>query len=123
MTKPLPETEVIITELAPGGAGFGHLQDGRAAFILGGIPGETVKVILTKRKSSYVEGRVIGIIKPSPECSATPHLELLGAMPWFGIDYKKQLELKAELLTKIFSQHHIASPSVFKVLPSPAEIY
>ena len=122
MIKQQPQAEIKIAELAPGGNGFGRLEDGRAAFILGGIPGETVLAELTKQKSSYVEGRISQITTPSLRRTEPPRYDLLGAMPWYCLAYDYQLELKLDLLKRIFMQHHLELSPDVSVTPSPQTI-
>ena len=50
--KPLPELEVTLEKIVGGGQSLGTLEDGRKLFTWGGLPGERVKVQLTKKKSN-----------------------------------------------------------------------
>src|SRR5687768_6590465 len=67
-------------------------------FLEGGAPGDTVDVMLTKIKSSFLEGRVTEIKKLSPDRS-TPfciHFGLCGGCSWQHITYEKQLQYKQQ---------------------------
>jgi 23S rRNA (uracil1939-C5)-methyltransferase len=67
-------------------------------FLEGGAPGDTVDVMLTKIKSSFLEGRVTEIKKLSPD-RTTPfciHFGLCGGCSWQHIGYDKQLQYKQQ---------------------------
>ena len=54
--KKVIEEIVKLDQIVPGGQVLGQLADGRKVFAWGGLPGETVKIRLTKLKKSYAEG-------------------------------------------------------------------
>ena len=67
-------------------------------FLEGGAPGDTVDVMLTKIKSSFLEGRVTSIKKLSADRS-TPfciHFGTCGGCSWQHITYEKQLQYKQQ---------------------------
>lgn len=47
--------------------GVGRLSDGRAAFVPGALPGETVEIRIRKSKDRFVEAELMRIVDPSPE--------------------------------------------------------
>ena len=47
---------VTLEKIVGGGQSLGTLDDGRKCFVWGGLPGETVSVRITKKKSYFVEG-------------------------------------------------------------------
>src|SRR5690606_5474505 len=64
----------------------------------GGAPGDTVDVMLTKIKSSFLEGRVVNIKSYSlhrvePFCI---HFGVCGGCSWQHINYDQQLEYKRQ---------------------------
>ena len=67
-------------------------------FLEGGAPGDTVDVMLTKIKSSFLEGRVTNIKALSPHRTEPfcVHFGLCGGCSWQHIPYKKQLEYKQQ---------------------------
>jgi 23S rRNA (uracil1939-C5)-methyltransferase len=65
---PLPAETVVVQvdDLSHDGRGIAH-RDGKAVFIDGALPGETVRLHYTARHSQYDEGRVEALLTPSPE--------------------------------------------------------
>ena len=57
MRKPTFAT-IQLEKIVGGGQALGTLDDGRKAFVWGGLPGETVTIRITKKKSHFVEGVV-----------------------------------------------------------------
>ena len=55
--------------------GVGRLPDGRAVFVEGALPGETVEIAVTKEAGRYAFARLCSVIEPSPERAAPfcPH--------------------------------------------------
>lgn len=56
--------ELELTDIAHGGSCVGHL-DGRAVFARFGLPGETVRIKVTKEKAKLIEGDVVEVIANS----------------------------------------------------------
>ena len=50
--------------------GVGRLADGRAAFVPGALPGETVEIRIRKSKDRFVEAELVRIIEAAPERTA-----------------------------------------------------
>ena len=72
--------------------------DNLVIFLEGGAPGDTVDVMLTKIKSSFLEGRVVNIKAFSPD-RAEPfciHFGVCGGCSWQHIQYEQQLEYKQQ---------------------------
>ena len=55
-----------IIDLSHDGRGVGRV-DGKACFIEGALPRETVEFRYTKRKRNYDEGRISKVINASPD--------------------------------------------------------
>jgi 23S rRNA (uracil1939-C5)-methyltransferase len=70
-------------------------------FLHGGAPGDTVDVMLTKIKSSFLEGRVTKIKAFSPyrEQPFCIHFGLCGGCSWQHIQYGEQLKYKQQQAT------------------------
>jgi len=67
-------------------------------FLEGGAPGDTVDVMLTKIKSSFLEGRVTAIKAFSPHRTQPfcIHFGICGGCSWQHIQYDQQLEYKQQ---------------------------
>jgi 23S rRNA (uracil1939-C5)-methyltransferase len=85
------ELELEIDTLAYGGAGVARL-DGYVLFVQGGVPGDRVRVKVTKRKRAYAEARTIELLDPSPD-RIEPRAPHPGA-PWQVLPYERQLAEK-----------------------------
>ena len=91
------ELELEIESLAQGGRGVAR-ADGFVVFVTGALPGDRVRVRLTKSKRAYGEGRAIEILEPSPERIADTCVhdgEPCPGAPWQGMAYERQLSEKA----------------------------
>jgi 23S rRNA (uracil1939-C5)-methyltransferase len=87
------ELDLRVDGLAFGGNGVAR-SDGYVVFVQGGVPGDRVRAVLTKRKKAYGEARALEILEPSPDRIA-PDADHPGA-PWQVLPYERQLEVKAE---------------------------
>ena len=106
-----------LEKIVGGGQTLGTLDDGRKAFIWGGLPGETVTIRITKKKSSFVEGVVTEVLETSPERIAPLDPEsYLGTSPWQIMSFEAEQHYKAALIEEAFELHDI-------VLPDPIEVY
>ena len=88
------ELELTIDSLAYGGAGVARLE-GYVVFVSGGVPGDRVRAVVTKRKRAYAEARTIEVVEPSPDRIAPLAPEHPG-VPWQVLPYERQLQVKAE---------------------------
>lgn len=96
--------------------------NGQAVFLDFGLPGETVKAEIFRRRKGFLEGRLLEVVKPSadrvsPRCS---HFGLCGGCVYQDFDYQKQLEQKEKLVRESLQKlGGFASPPVEPILPSP----
>jgi 23S rRNA (uracil1939-C5)-methyltransferase len=88
------ELKLTIDSLAYGGAGVARTESGYVVFVSGGLPGDTVRAVIGKRKRSYAEARAVEIVAPGPDRIA-PVAGHPGA-PWQVLAYERQLEIKFE---------------------------
>lgn len=100
--------EITIESLAYGGDGVAHLQDGRAAFIAGALPGDTVLARILEDKERFVKGEVDQLVEASPD-RVTPPCALAaagrcGGCPWANLAYEKQLFWKRQAVVDAFSR-------------------
>ncbi len=76
--------------------------DNQKFFVSGGIPGEEVIVEIVKRPRNRTYAKVKEVIEPSPYrvVSPCPYFGRCGGCQWQHIEYRKQLELKKEMVQK-----------------------
>jgi 23S rRNA (uracil1939-C5)-methyltransferase len=115
--KVLPIVNVTLDKIVGGGQALGTLEGGRKMFVWGGLPGETVEVQMTKKKSNLAEGVVVEVITPSKErISPADENSYLSTSPWQIMSFDSEQHYKSALIEEAFELHDI-------VLPEPIEIY
>ena len=99
--------------------GVGRLSDGRAVFVPGALPGETVDIEVTQDKGRFCEASLVEVVKPSPDRIAPtcPHAGVCGGCQARHANYEATLKLKrqkvVDALTRIGGE---ADPLVFDTL-------
>lgn len=88
--------EVDIADVAFGGKGVGR-HEGKAVFVPFAIPGERVRVRITREKKRFAEAEPVEILQPaadrmSPVC---PYFAQCGGCAYQHVSYERQLELKS----------------------------
>jgi 23S rRNA (uracil1939-C5)-methyltransferase len=96
------EHTVIIEKMAFGGAGVAHIN-GKVCFVPYTVVGDTTKIEILSEKKSFLLGKVIEIVDPSPsrvvpEC---PVFGRCGGCDWQHMEYASQLEAKEEIFAEI----------------------
>lgn len=122
------EHTVSIEKLTFGGAGLAHIN-GQAVFVPGCVPGQTALICITKNKGSYLESRLIKVVKRAlhevqPRCK---HFHDCGGCTWQNLPYNKQIEYKEDIirdtlehLTPVSDEVRKQLPGrVLKIIPSP----
>jgi 23S rRNA (uracil1939-C5)-methyltransferase len=92
------QLEVEIDSLAFGGRGLAR-SDGLVVFVAGALPGDRVRVEITKAKKRFAEARLVELLQPSPERIADRCVhegESCPGAPWQGLAYERQLTHKSE---------------------------
>lgn len=109
-------------KIVGGGQAIGTLDDGRKAFVWGGLPKELVTIRVTKKKSHFVEGVMTEIIEKSPE-RITPRDEnsYLSTSPWQIMPMSSEQFQKISLIEEAFSLHNITLPEKIKVFSDGVE--
>jgi 23S rRNA (uracil1939-C5)-methyltransferase len=90
--------EVEVESLAFGGRGLAR-ADGFVVFVAGALPGDRVRVEVTKAKKRFAEARTVELLQAGPErvpdrCSHGG--EPCPGAPWQGLPYASQLAHKSE---------------------------
>ena len=121
MRKQIFET-LRLEKIVGGGQAIGTLDDGRKAFVWGGLPKELVTIRVTKKKSHFVEGIATEIIEKSPE-RITPKDEnsYLSTSPWQIMPMSSEQSYKASLIEEAFLLHNVTLPEKIKVFSDGVE--
>ena len=126
-------TDVIIENVAAEGKAVSHVYlpgddtsgPARVLFVEFAVPGDVVDVQVTRKKKSFLEGRIINIKKPSPErlepfCE---HFGVCGGCRWQPLPYDIQLNAKQrqvyDQLTRI---GHLQVPEFSPIIGSEKTI-
>lgn len=126
--KPGQEHTVSIEKLTFGGAGLAHI-DGQTIFVPGAIPGQQVRISITKNKGRYCESTVLKVLRRAmeeiqPRCQ---HFHDCGGCTWQNLPYDKQIDYKEQIiretlehLTPVDEELRKQLPGrVLKIMPSP----
>ena len=86
-----------ISHIAFGGKGLAK-PDGFAVFIDQAVPGDVVRVQITRKKKNYAEARVLELLAPSSDRidPACPYSGYCGGCKWQFLAYAKQLVYKRQ---------------------------
>lgn len=116
MKQPVFKT-LTLDKIVGGGQTLGQLDYGKKAFVWGGLPGETVEIQVTKKKSSFIEGVVTDVNVPSAERIEPADPEsYLSTSPWQIMTFDAEQHYKSALIEEAFELHDI-------VLPEPIKVY
>lgn len=108
-----------ITDLNNLGSGVGRLPDGVVCFVRGAVTGDTVKVKIIKRTTSFTVGRLEEIVSPSPLrdkdifCSAP---EACGGCVYRHLAYEHELNSKHQRVIQAFRKAGLSDVTVLPPL-------
>jgi len=115
--------DVELLTFTYGGDCMGRLPDGRAVFVPYTLPGEWARVELVEEKRSYARGKLLEVLKPSPDriSPRCVHYRICGGCHYQHMDYPHQLKVKQDIVRDSLKRiAGIADPPVASVHPSPA---
>ncbi len=109
-------SDIEIIDIAAEGNAIAKI-DNKVIFIPQGIPGDIVDVQLTRKRTSYLEGYIINLKKPSalriePFCE---HFGICGGCKWQHLPYPEQLKWKQKQVVDSFQR--IAKVEIGKINP------
>lgn len=111
MRRQIFET-LTLEKIVGGGQALGTLADGRKCFVWGGLPGETVTVRITKKKSHFVEAIVKEVVSPSPDrIQPRDPDSYLSTSPWQIMPLETEQAHKRQLIDDAFTLHNVALPA------------
>ncbi len=107
---------LTLEKIVGGGQALGTLADGRKCFVWGGLPGETVTVRITKKKSHFVEAIVEEVILPSPDrIQPRDPDSYLSTSPWQIMPLEVEQTYKAQLIDDAFTLHNVTLPAAIDI--------
>lgn len=116
---------VRIEAVAAEGKAIAHV-DGVALFVQFAVPGDIVRVKVTKKKKNYMEGFILEIIEPSPN-RLEPFCEyfgVCGGCKWQPLPYSMQLDAKSrQVYDQLVRIGHLEVPEVKATLASDNTVY
>jgi 23S rRNA (uracil1939-C5)-methyltransferase len=92
------QLEVEIDSLAFGGRGLARAE-GLVVFVAGALPGDRVRIEITKAKKRFAEARTVELLQAGAERiadSCTHEGEPCPGAPWQGLSYERQLSQKRD---------------------------
>jgi 23S rRNA (uracil1939-C5)-methyltransferase len=119
-----PTYDILLEKLTYGGEAMGRLPDGRAVFVPFGLPGEHVRVELTEDKKNFARGKLLELLKASPERiePKCKHFGKCGGCHYQNLSYEKQLLAKTEILRDQLQRiGKIENPPIAQIVASPLE--
>ena len=121
-----PLQNILIESYAAEGKSIARLEDGKVLFVDNAIPGDIVDVGITKDKTSWMSGRVLRVVEPSPQriepfCQ---HFGVCGGCKWQMLPYSQQLVYKQQQVGDQLQRiGHVALPELQPIIGSPYERY
>ncbi len=117
----MQKTALKIEKLVQGGYGLAR-DEGRAIFVRGAVPGETVEITPGKTHKQYQEATVARVVESSPDRTQPncPVYGQCGGCHLQHIRYDAQLRMKSEMLVETLARvGKIELPELGPVVPSP----
>ena len=113
------EVDLCIEKLAFGGKALGRV-DGFVVFVDHAVPGQRVRVRITRKKSRFAEAEVVQLLTQSPAYAPPfcPHFGLCGGCQWQDVAYEEQLHWKKIQVQECLQ--HLAGLTPGDILPPVA---
>lgn len=115
---------IRLERYAAEGKSVAQMPDGKTLLVQGGVPGDVTTVRIKKNKSSYAEGVVLEVEKPSvdrvePFCA---HFGVCGGCKWQMLPYDLQAEYKqVQVQDQMQRIAQIPMPEIEPILPALAD--
>jgi tRNA/tmRNA/rRNA uracil-C5-methylase (TrmA/RlmC/RlmD family) len=93
--------DIAVTGVAAGGEGVGRLEDGRAVFVRGALPGERVRVAVMEERNRFARAEIVQVLEAAPARVAPPCPQVAagcGGCDWQHVAPSAQRELKAQIV-------------------------
>ncbi len=103
---------VEIQKLVHGGQGLGTLADGRKVFVWNALPGEHVRIEISKKRRDYAEAIAIEVIEVSPERQEPKDEAYLSTSPWQIMNFDAENTAKQQILAEAMSREGITRDDI-----------
>ncbi len=113
--------ELDIEKPVFGGLGLARL-DRFVVLVRGGLPGDRLRALVTRRKKDYAEARTVEVLEPSPDRvqPPCPYAGYCGGCQWQHARYERQLQYKSQVVRESVSHiGGVAAELVRETVPSP----
>jgi len=104
-----------VEKLVFGGKALGY-HGGMAVFVWNALPGEKIRLKITKKRKSYCEGELVEILERSPDRIEPLEPHYLSCSPWQIIEYQKEIEWKKIILKELFERNFFLNIGEFKLI-------
>ncbi|MDR3311879.1 MAG: TRAM domain-containing protein [Spirochaetaceae bacterium] len=111
---------ITIEKIIALGDGMGHLEDGRVVFVPRSLPGERVKIRVTRGKKDFLRGEITEIMEASPH-RIPPRCGYCGGCDLQIALSDCQTKIKLDILQDTFRRAGCAIPPVETITGSPWE--
>ncbi len=119
------EIDLYLEKLAFGGKALGRVA-GMVVFVDHGVPGQKVRVRITRKKAQFAEGRVVSVVEQSPAYvpPRCRHFGLCGGCRWQDVAYEEQLYWKRRQVEECLQHLAGLRPEDIKpTVASPEQFY
>ncbi len=121
----LPEDhEFEIGGIAFGGQGICRYED-FVVFVKGAVPGDRIRLRITKKKKNFAEAVIREIVRPSENRvpAPCPHAGVCGGCTWQHVNYPSQLEYKRSMIADVFERIGEINNPVIPLPLSPGSVF
>ncbi len=114
--KPLQHHEAMVESLSHDGKGVCRV-DGKAIFVSGALPGETIRFACRSQKRNYDQGQLIEVLQAADDRiePACPHYGICGGCSFMHLASDRQVEAKQQVL--LDGLKHIGKVEAGEILP------
>ncbi|MBN3034051.1 MAG: 23S rRNA (uracil(1939)-C(5))-methyltransferase RlmD [Bacteroidales bacterium] len=112
--------QVLMTDAGSEGKAVGRIGE-RVVFVPFAVPGDVVDIKIVKKRSRYMEGRVLSIRSPSPRRTkpVCRHFGICGGCKWQQMKYEDQLYFKQkQVLESLTRIGKFRLPEIRDIIPS-----
>ncbi len=112
-----------VERMGYGPEAIAHAEDGRAVFVSGAVPGDTVEAVVDEEAPRFLKAHSEAVLSPSadrvvPEC---PYASVCGGCPWAAMRYEAQAKAKRDGVVGALTRIGHFDPERAEALVRPIE--